>query len=281
MIVEAVSGQQWSDYVKGHIYQPLGMSASSVDQNVPGLAVGYGRRMPDGSRSIMPFVDARGMAAATGITSTVEDMAKFVSAQFRPKPGGRPGILSAGSLREMHRVRVLENNWTRGNAIGFAVTRERDKVFIGHGGGYPGYTTHTLIHPESRVGVIVLTNTNDSNPADIAAQLMNTVGDAAAKATGATPPPAAWDPSWSRFAGLYRSAGSDAHVVELHQRLVIITPNAPNLDNPIRLEPLGGGRFRYVAPVGGGPVGEVVRFVEEGGKVIRMFIGDGFFERVG
>jgi hypothetical protein len=48
---------------------------------------------------------------------------------------------------------------------------------------------------------------------------------------------------------------------------VIITPNAPNVDNPVTLEPLGGGRFRFVAPTGGGAVGEVVRFVEETGSI--------------
>jgi hypothetical protein len=47
------------------------MTASSVDRNVDGLAIGYGRLMPDGSRAVNPFIDARGMAAATGITSTV------------------------------------------------------------------------------------------------------------------------------------------------------------------------------------------------------------------
>ena len=52
----------------------------------------------------------------------------------------------------------------------------------------------------------------------------------------------------------------------LNQKLVIITPNGPNVDNPITLEPLGGGRFRYIAPTGGGVVGEVVRFVEQPGR---------------
>ena len=69
-------------------------------------------------------------------------------------------------------------------------------------------------------------------------------------------------------------------MVLLNQRLVIITPNAPNLDNPIQLEPIGNGLFRYVAPVGGGPVGEVVRFVEEGGRVVRMITGDSYVDRV-
>ncbi len=280
MVIEAVSGQKWADYVQQHIYQPLGMTSSSVDQNAAGLAVGYGRLMPDGSRAVNPFVDARGMAAATGITSTVEDMARFVSAQFRKGRIGGRQILSTGSLREMHRVRVLENNWTQGTAIGFAVRRERDKVYVSHGGGYPGYQTNTLMQLDGKVGVIVLTNADDSNPGAIATQLMNTVGEAVAKASPQAPATTTWDPSWSRFAGLYRGRGAETQVIELNQRLVIITPSAANLDTPIRLEPIGNGQFKYVAPAGGGPVGEIVRFVEEGGRVIRMFTGDGYVERV-
>ena len=97
MVIEAVSGQRWADYVQQHIYAPLGMTSSSVDADVPGLAVGYSRLMPDNSRGTNPFIDARGMAAATGITSTVEDMARFASAQFR---AGRRG----GSRDPEHRL---------------------------------------------------------------------------------------------------------------------------------------------------------------------------------
>jgi D-alanyl-D-alanine carboxypeptidase len=280
MLVEEVSGERWADYVQRHIYQPLGMTASSVDKNVDGLAVGYGRRMPDGTREVVPFTDARGMGAATGITSTVEDMAKFVSAQFRTgKMGGRQ-ILSTGSLREMHRVRSVENDWMSGNGIGFIVNRIGGKTYVGHSGGYPGFTTQTFIQLDSRVGVIVLTNTNDSNPGEIARQLISTVGEAVAKASVQKPKTIAWDPSWARFAGLYRGRFGDSQVVMLNQKLVIITPTAPNLDNPVALEPLGDNRFRYVAPNGGGPVGEVVRFVEENGRVVRMITGDSYVDRV-
>jgi CubicO group peptidase (beta-lactamase class C family) len=256
------------------------MSASSVDRDVPGLALGYGRRMPDGSRTPMPFVDARGMAAATGVTSTVEDMARFVSAQFRTGPAGGDRILGTASLREMHRVRMLENNWSRGNGIGFAVTRNRDRTYIGHGGSYPGYITHTLIELSGKVGVVVLTNAQDGDASGIATQLMNTVGAAVAKAAATAPEKVRWDPAWSRFAGLYRGRGGDSHVVALHEKLVVINPEGANLDTPTELEPLGDGTFRYVAPVGGGPVGEVVRFVEEGGRVVRMITGDSWVERV-
>ena len=280
MIVESVSGQRWADYVSANIFQPLGMTASSVDQKASGLAVGYGRRMPDGSRAVMPFVDARGMGAATGVTSTVGDMAKFVSAQFTAGPRGGRQILGTASLREMHRVRMLENNWTQGSAIGFAVSRVRDKIYVGHGGGYPGYTTQTLIQLDSKVGVIVLTNTNDSNPNDIATQLMSTVGEAVAKSRPVAPDVVAWNPAWARFAGSYRGPGGDSEVVLLNGRLVILTPNAASMENTVQLEPLGNGEFRFMAPGGGGPVGEVVRFVEDGGRVVRMITGDSWVDRV-
>jgi len=279
MIVEQVSGERWADYVDRNIFKPLGMLASSVDKNVAGLAVPYGRRMPDGAREVLPFVDARGMAAATGVTSNLEDMAKFVSAQFRKGPRGGAQIVSTGSLREMHRVRSVEENWTSGTGLGFDITRLKDRTWVGHGGGYPGNTTQTLIQLDDKVGVIVLTNTNDSNPGDIARQLIATVGQAVAK-TSASKPETVWDPAWARFAGLYRGRGGDSHVVLLNRKLAIITPNAPNLDNPIALEPLGGGRFRFVAATGGGAVGEVVRFVEENGRPTRMYIGDGWIDRL-
>jgi CubicO group peptidase (beta-lactamase class C family) len=228
----------------------------------------------------MPFVDARALGAATGLTSTVEDLARFVSLQFRKgKPGGTQ-ILSTGALREMHRVRMLEHTWTEGSAIGFAVSRDKDRVYIGHGGSYFGYKTHTLIQLDDKVGVIVLTNGDDSVPSDLAKQLMHTVGQAVAKSDAASATQAEWDPAWSRFAGLYRNLWGDIHVVELDRRLVIINPLATTLETQTKLVPLGNNRFRFEAAAGGGAVGETVRFIEENGRVVRIFTGDSHAERV-
>ncbi|MBL8213851.1 MAG: beta-lactamase family protein [Bryobacterales bacterium] len=279
MIVETVSGEPFNDYIARHIFVPLGMTGSSIDRNVDSLAIGYGRRMPDGSRQKFAFIHSRAMSPATGVTSNIEDMAKFVSLQFRKgKPGGAQ-ILSTGALREMHRVRRLENDWTRGNAIGFAVNREKDKVYIGHGGSYPGYKTHTYIDIAAKVGVIVLTNGDDAVPADIAMKLMQTVGEAVAKAGAPQTPKPDWDPRWTRFTGLYRSRGGDTEVVALNQKLVLIDPTSANITQST-LTPLGNDRFRLDAPTGGSAVGEIVRFLETGGKVTRMFLGDSFTNRV-
>jgi D-alanyl-D-alanine carboxypeptidase len=280
MVTEQVAAQPWATYVERNIFQPLGMTSSSVDKNVSGLAVPYARRMPDGTREVLPFVDARGMAAATGITSNVNDMAKFVSANFRTGARGGAQIVSAGSWREMHRVRSVEENWLSGSGLGYDMSRINNRTWTGHGGGYPGNTTQTFLQLDDKVGIIVLTNTNDSNPGDIARQLIATVGAAVAKATAKKPTTVAWDNAWARFAGLYRGRGGDSQVVLLNQKLVIITPNGTSVDNPVELLPLGGGQFRFTAPTGGGVVGEVVRFVETPGRPMRMYTGDSWIDRI-
>jgi len=196
LVVEQITGQKWAAYVQQQMFTPLGMSATSVDQNVSGLTVPYMRRMPDGSRDMLPFVDARGMAAATGMTSNVDDLAKFVSAQFRRGPRGGAQILSTGSWREMHRVRAVDETWQSGSGLGFDFNRIENRTWVGHGGGYPGNTTQTLFQVNDKVGVIVLTNTNDANPSQIAEQLIATVGAAVSKAAPARAQTVAWDPTW-------------------------------------------------------------------------------------
>ena len=280
MVVEKVSGVGWADYLQKNIFDPLGMSATSIDREDSKMATGYGPRLPDGSRQVFPFVDARGMAAATGLTSTVEDMARFVSAQFRSGDRGGDRVLRTASLREMHRVRMLETTWTRGQGIGFSVRRLDDELYVGHGGGYPGYTTNTTIHLDSKVGVIVLTNTNDSNPAHIAEELMSSVGKAVAVVTRSKPKGVTWDPTWERFAGVYRNRGRETRVLVMNQKLVSMNPWATSIGDPIEFEPIGDGTFRMLAPTGGGAVGEIVRFIEENGEVIRMIRGDSYADRV-
>lgn len=282
LVVERITGQRWADYVAANILKPLGMNATSIDVRDAGLATPYGVRRPDGTRRVLDYVDSRGMAAATGLTSNVDDLAKFLAAQFRRAPARRGAdILSAGSWREALRVRSVDETWESGSGLGYDHVRVKGRTFVGHGGGYPGYTTMTRSQLDDRVGVIVLTNTNDSNPGDIANQLLATVGDAVAKAARASAPAMLWDPAWARFAGQYRGGDDGVTiVVQLDRQLALLPASARDAETRTLLEPLGGGRFRLMAPTGGSSIGEVVRFEEQDGRIIRMFTGDSWYRRI-
>jgi hypothetical protein len=66
----------------------------------------------------------------------------------------------------------------------------------------------------------------------------------------------------------------------MNERLVSMNPWATSIGEPTYLEPIGDGTFRMIAPTGGGAVGEIVRFVEENGEVVRMVTGDSYSVRV-
>lgn len=74
-------------YVRARILDPLGMSDTYTD--IPAehrgdrFATGYTRLGRDGQRAEATSFQARGIAPAAGFSSTVEDLARFASWQFR------------------------------------------------------------------------------------------------------------------------------------------------------------------------------------------------------
>jgi D-alanyl-D-alanine carboxypeptidase len=133
---------------------------------------------------------------------------------------------------------------------------------------------------DDKVGVIVLTNGDDSRPDRIAAHAMEWIGEPLAK-TAAPKPKPRWDPAWRRFVGLYRSRHGDTQVLEMNESLVMINPEA---DDPrtamMKLIPASGDAFRLDAPTGASAVGEPVTFQEERGTVTGMTVGQQPLARV-
>ena len=85
-IISSVSGMPFENFIRSNFFEPLGMSSSAfalADVQTQNLSVGYGRRLPDGTREQFPFMNVRGLVAAAGLTSSVKDMAKFVKWQLR------------------------------------------------------------------------------------------------------------------------------------------------------------------------------------------------------
>ena len=168
MVAEAAAGASFAELVQGGILDPLGMDSTSVGP-VPAdqadrLATGHGRRMPDGSRDSFPFVDARSFDPATGLSSTVPDMLRFLSWQMRVRDRRSEEVLATNTLLEMQRVHWLQPSWNSGWGLGFSVRHTDDRDLVGHGGSYPGYRTQTQLSPEEKVGVVVFTNGGDGNP---------------------------------------------------------------------------------------------------------------------
>ena len=272
-IVTEVSGQPWADYVEEHILEPLGMSSSSAapgEDLIRRLATGYMRMMPDGTRNIFDYYDTGAIAPAASMVSTVEDLSRFASLQFRDGPSGDGQILKGSTLREMHRVHWLYESFSGGRGLGFDVFRLDGTTVVGKTGSIGGNLNRLLLVPSERIAVVVSLNADDGNTYSVAEQAYELVGPPILKATRKpeAPKPEA-DPEWQRYVGLYSDPwGWEHEVLILDDELVMYDYDYPPSDDAgsgfSRLTPVGGSTFRM-------PNNELVIFeLDADGRVARV-----------
>jgi CubicO group peptidase (beta-lactamase class C family) len=274
-VVAAVSGENYADYVKKNILDPLGLKDTTPEipssEKGTRLAVGYSARLRDGSRKTMPFFQVRGIAPAAGFASTVKDLARLASWQLRLLAKGGKEVLAANTLKEMHRVHWMDTDWKNSWGLGFSVSRRDDKTYVGHGGACPGYRTQVTLCPKDKTAVIVLTNADDANPSRYADEIFDLVSPAIAQAVEAPGKTKKPDRDLEKYVGRYeRPIGREMQVVIWNGELAVLS--LPN-DNPsewlTKLRRIKGHIFRRLRD--DGELGEEVVF-ETGpdGKVVRL-----------
>ena len=167
-LVAEVSETPFDDYVEERILRPLQLE--DTRPHLPAslwrgkLATGYSALRRDGTREMLKLFDARGIAAAAGFSSTVNDLARFASWQFRVLDGGKSDILKGSTLREMHRVQWMDPNWKNSWGLGFSIREVNGRSLVGHGGGCPGYRTQLTLDPKNKLAFVVMINANGSTP---------------------------------------------------------------------------------------------------------------------
>ena len=160
-IVEELSGQEYGDYVRASILEPLGMSDTypeiPAEHRGDRLATGYSAPTRDGEREEVAFFQAKGIAPAAGFASTAEDLARFASWQFR-LTGDRQEVLHAHTLDEMHRVHYVDPEFDTFWGLGFSVSRRGDETFVGHGGSCPGFRSQLDMQTDEKIAVVFMAN---------------------------------------------------------------------------------------------------------------------------
>ncbi len=163
IIIEKVSGEKYADYVKKHIFDPLGMTNTGYDETavvLPHRASGYQPCLPPGENGAgdtlcnSDYIDMSLPYAAGSLYSTVDDLYKWDRALYTDK------ILSKASRDLMWTP--VKRNYGYGWMLGPMANHKQ----IGHGGGIPGFTTYIARFPDDNAAVIVLSNNvaGDSEP---------------------------------------------------------------------------------------------------------------------
>jgi hypothetical protein len=195
-IVELAAGRPFWEYVDQHIFQPAGMTDTTVEPtqaNRPDLRarrdaeVGYTTgRTPAGHERA--YFSAYPCGAALG---TLADLARFAQALI--PPAGEPGPLfeSRATLDGLFTpTRLYPGDGAPENAHGLWAHTLGGRLYWGHGGNTPGGSAYLLVDPETRRGVVVMTNTSGETAVnqDLVAELLGgyaEVGPAAGEPTAA------------------------------------------------------------------------------------------------
>lgn len=246
-IVAEQSGEDYADYIQKRILDPLDLTNTRTyfpeEMHGEELAIGYTGMHRDLRRNpVKPFF-TRGITAAAGFTSSVNDLARFASWQFRLLEHGGEEVLAANTLREMHRVHWVDPDWETTWGLGFNVRRANDTTFVSHGGGCPGYITSFTMVPKQKMAAVVLTNAGDGPAGGMAVNILNVIGPALQKAAT---PSADEIPDFSMYEGNYeaRPWGGEVAVRQWGEQLVAIDIPGNNLEEAIiRLEHDGEHTF--------------------------------------
>ncbi|HDP98623.1 MAG TPA: class A beta-lactamase-related serine hydrolase [bacterium] len=282
-IVEAASGIDYESYIRKNILVPLQMSSTSVylaaDQR-KALATGYGIRLPDGTRKIMPFTDAKALTPAANFSSTIEDLAKFVALQFTEynQISGRQ-ILKASTLKEMQRVHWLRPSWTSGWGLGFSIRKYEKRTLVGHGGWVGGYRSQIYFCPKDKIGVIVFCNGEDGSPAKFALKVFDMVVAELLNVLKDEPIAEEFDPGWEKFVGRYQDPWNWVEeVLIVNDKLMLYGFSYPPDENPeaalVELTPEAENTFRMTGANGNGE--KVVFELDEQGNVLWIKKGENY-----
>lgn len=171
-VVAEVSGMPYQKYIEENILKPLRLANTRT--KLPEslwrgkLATGYTAKKRDGTRSMLPLFQAKGIAPAAGFSSTVEDLARFASWQFRLLEKGGEEIIKASTLREMQRVHWVNPDWKTTWGLGFSVREVDGRTMVGHSGGCPGYRSVLNIDTHKKQAFIVMINACGASPSKYA-----------------------------------------------------------------------------------------------------------------
>jgi len=161
LVVAAVSGASYNDYVTQHIVNTLNLKNTGPEYTPAienKIVTGYSRRDVNKTRLPIAQIDTRAMSAATGFYATAEDLCAYFTAHFV----GSGALLDDESKKEMQRVQWHANMPGQDSHVDYGLGLEleylKKRKTFGHGGGFPGQITNTIADPKDELVVVVLTN---------------------------------------------------------------------------------------------------------------------------
>ncbi len=234
-LIEAVTGNRWSDEVERRIAAPLGLA--SLDDGIkeaaiPAMATGYtgGDKGAELSKPIHMSVPG----AAGALVANAADLAKWGNALHHGK------VVPGPYYAEMIAPTKLPDGKVEQYGYGIGPSKLRGVAAVGHSGGIFGFSSDSLYVPSDDLFIVILTNQDrpDVSPGLVMRKL-------SALAIGKPYPiftPTPLDAKAAEpFVGTYKFKDMSRVLALVDGKLEYRRPEGATSD----LVPVGGNRFQF------------------------------------
>lgn len=186
-VIATASGTAWPTFVKERILTPLNMNRTVTSvRDLAALENVATPHKPYPDRVVaIPWYNWDTMAAAGGLISSVNDMARWLQVQLdRGRIDDQRRLFSEASARRMWTPHMLmpfshaaqqrfPETHFRAYGLGWVLSDYKGRLTASHGGGYDGMYSHVLLVPEERLGIVVLTNSMTGLPSSLTQHIMD------------------------------------------------------------------------------------------------------------
>ncbi len=165
LIIEEITKQTFSDYMKKEILTPFGMNFSSYEKTDLDAAL-FATPYNEESKPLPLYVGT--IKAAGGLCATIIDMLTFALGGMRGPNRKLPGreILKPSTLDQMYSKLIHASDdfgydWYYG--LGHYISEIKGLKVIQHSGGIIGWRSMMIFIPEKGEGIVVLINSSGGN----------------------------------------------------------------------------------------------------------------------
>ncbi len=172
-IIPKVTGLQWEDYIKENIFIPLGMTQTlALTKDYPAAPNKcQPHTMVDGKLVKIPYCMIDNLAPAGSISSSVNDMSKWVMMLLNDGKLDGKQIIPASAIAQTRLPHSILGNggylYNKGHfslyGLGWFLEEYSGRKIVSHTGGVNGFVTSVTLVPEEKLGIIVFTNTDQNN----------------------------------------------------------------------------------------------------------------------
>jgi CubicO group peptidase (beta-lactamase class C family) len=201
LVIEDVSGSSYETFVARNIFQPLGMTRSSITRVPDSLAaaVARGYEWEDGKLVPQPW-EWYHTTPASSINSTASDMAHYLIAHLQHGRYQDARLFSETTGRLMHQQRFTMHARTPGVGLGWFEETVGDLRLVEHGGNMAGYSSQLTMVPSEDSGFFLVSQLEGNTLRDILKDTLLKRLYPAARVRHPVPLP---PPQWTDRAGVY------------------------------------------------------------------------------